>query len=375
MFRTSITQRLCGTIPVALATIGLSIFGLNGEPLRSQDQEREKSTTKRNQEKADQQKRGKDATDKDAETREQRKNNRQRADRQDKAKLQLGVVIADSPSGSPLIVQMMPGSPAAQAGARHGDYILSIAGQEIKSPEQLRKTLMKQDPAKTASMTVWRNGEKQELEIDFSARQPTSQPRMGNQPWLGAMIRPTEDMGVEVARIYLDSPAHQAGLKTGDRITTVNGEKVASPQEVIDRLSQLEPGDKAKFQVQREDEQKTIEVKIGNLEDFHEKLFGARFRRKFDDFHQMFDPDFDGVPERFYTFRVLTGEEAQAKMRDMLREMRDEIQDFREEFRESNGSEVKASEDDQGRKRDKSSKADSSDSTKKKKKDKQQDKS
>jgi serine protease Do len=52
--------------------------------------------------------------------------------------------------------------------------------------------------------------------------------------------------GVIVANVRPGGPADQAGLKTGDAIAEVNGKKVANGNELVNEISSLSPGTKAK---------------------------------------------------------------------------------------------------------------------------------
>lgn len=192
---------------------------------------------------------------------------------------------------------------------------------------------------KVLDIPRWHSGEEQSHQDELASRERPREIRLARRAWLGAMIRAAGDVGVEIARIYLDSPADKAGLKAGDRITRIDGEDVSSPQSVTERIARLQPGAKVDILVDRDGEELTVEVEVGNLEDFHERLFGKRFRQKFDDFHELFDPDFDGVPEGVFSLRIPSGEDDELTLRELLREMRKEMREFRQEFRESNGDE------------------------------------
>ncbi len=200
---------------------------------------------------------------------------------------------------------------------------------------------------KVLDIPRWRNGEEQSREVDLAAQERPRERRQVRRAWLGAMIRAAGDVGVEIARIYLDSPADKAGLKPGDRILQTDGEDVSSPQTVAEQIRRLEPGTKVDIVVDRDGEELTVEVEIGNLEDFHERLFGKRFRQNFDDFHEMFDPDFDGIPEGVFSFHIPSGEDDELTLRELLQEMRKELRQFRQESQESNnGDRDSANEED-----------------------------
>ncbi len=66
--------------------------------------------------------------------------------------------------------------------------------------------------------------------------------------------------GVIVSDIQANGPADEAGLKVGDIIIEVNGEKVNSDSDILSVMTELSPGDILKFKVYRE--RKTIEVQL-----------------------------------------------------------------------------------------------------------------
>ncbi len=134
---------------------------------------------------------------------------------------------------------------------------------------------------------------------------------------------------MQIARIFLGSPAEEAGLEPGDRVIRVGETDISSPQGFIEQLRQTEPGQKVKLQIMRGGEEQTVEIQMGNLEDFHERMFGERFRGRFDDFQGMPDSDFDGVPDRILLFRFRTDEPV--SLREALAEMRAELRELRRE--------------------------------------------
>jgi serine protease Do len=85
--------------------------------------------------------------------------------------------------------------------------------------------------------------------------------------FLGVFIGPTEEnaahQGAAVSRVTPDSPAARAGLQEGDVITRVDGRQVDDPQTLLNVLAQHKPGDKLKFQVQRDGKEKSLDVTLG----------------------------------------------------------------------------------------------------------------
>ncbi len=100
--------------------------------------------------------------------------------------------------------------------------------------------------------------------------------------WLGVQIQPVtkdiaESLGIEdtkgaiVADATADGPAQGAGIRTGDIITKVNGNAVASPKELSETIAKIEPGAKITVTVMRDGSEQEFDVTLGNLNDFDEQ--------------------------------------------------------------------------------------------------------
>jgi Trypsin-like serine proteases, typically periplasmic, contain C-terminal PDZ domain len=69
-----------------------------------------------------------------------------------------------------------------------------------------------------------------------------------------------QQQGVIVSDIHSGGPAEAAGLKVGDIVLEVNGEKVNSDSDILSVMTELSPGDILKFKIYRE--HKTIDVAL-----------------------------------------------------------------------------------------------------------------
>jgi serine protease Do len=70
--------------------------------------------------------------------------------------------------------------------------------------------------------------------------------------WLGVAVSDADARpGVEVTAIEPDGPAAHAGLRSGDRILTVNGESVRSALGLIRAVAEIHPGHSARLTVAR----------------------------------------------------------------------------------------------------------------------------
>ncbi|MDX6535349.1 MAG: hypothetical protein QOF68_3093 [Gaiellales bacterium] len=74
----------------------------------------------------------------------------------------------------------------------------------------------------------------------------------------------TAPSGVEITRVKTGSPGEDAGLKTGDVITAVDGTSVASPEDLISIVSAKKPGDHVQLSVTSNGSSRTVDVTLGN---------------------------------------------------------------------------------------------------------------
>src|ERR1700722_4267021 len=94
--------------------------------------------------------------------------------------------------------------------------------------------------------------------------------------WIGVQIQNVtadlaDDLGLKgttgalVAAAQKDSPAAAAGVKSGDVITTVDGETVADPHDLARRIAALGPKKTAKLSITRNGSPMTLDVTLGSM--------------------------------------------------------------------------------------------------------------
>lgn len=146
-----------------------------------------------------------------------------------------------------LIAEVMPGSPADQAGLIPGDIILEFEGEEIGMSSELPPMVGRVPVGTTAMVTVMREGKREQIEVEIEAL-PDDQTAQGAQPEpaepspgnvLGLDVQsltPEQqrsadiDAGVLVAQVY-QGPALKAGIRPGDIIRSINNQKVQSVED------------------------------------------------------------------------------------------------------------------------------------------------
>ncbi len=123
-----------------------------------------------------------------------------------------------------------PNSPAARAGVRVGDQIVSVDGAPIDSQEAFETVLSTRGPGRPLKL-VLKNRES-ERTVTLQGESPPA--GIGSRilrEELGMGLR-AGDEGVRIVSVDRDSLAAQAGLKSGDQLLAVNGTAIRTIDDV-----------------------------------------------------------------------------------------------------------------------------------------------
>lgn len=96
--------------------------------------------------------------------------------------------------------------------------------------------------------------------------------------WLGVQIQPVtadiadslglkEPKGALIADVTRDGPAAEAGLKSGDVVTAVNGDAIKGPRELARKIASIGPEKKAEVTLLRSGAEKRVSVELAALPD------------------------------------------------------------------------------------------------------------
>ena len=80
--------------------------------------------------------------------------------------------------------------------------------------------------------------------------------------FLGLATKSAEG-GIEVTKVGKKSPAAKAGIKEGDLLRTLNGEKLDSREKLQSILAELAAGDKLALEITRDGKDETVKLKLG----------------------------------------------------------------------------------------------------------------
>jgi C-terminal processing protease CtpA/Prc len=183
------------------------------------------------------------------------------------------------------VTQVMKDSPAEKAGLKKDDVILRFEGESVTSARKLSRLVNESAPDQTVRLTISRGGAEQEVSATLTKHNLNSTLNSA----LGAAIRDDVMKGVEkdwpqiktgdgnfvfnfganrrigvstqsltkqladyfgardggllITSVSENSPAARAGLKAGDIITAVDGEKVDSSGDIVRAINKKTAGE------------------------------------------------------------------------------------------------------------------------------------
>lgn len=158
-----------------------------------------------------------------------------------------------------LVAEVMPDSPAAEAGLQAGDIVLAFEGEDIERSADLPPMVGRTPVGEEVDLTVLRQGSERTVEVEIgrlpeqesASASPGGPPGSAGGP-LGLQVEPLPDQlasrldipgGVVVTEVGR-GPAFQAGIRRNDVITELNRQTVTNMDDFREAVSNL-PSDRA----------------------------------------------------------------------------------------------------------------------------------
>ncbi|WP_246735948.1 Do family serine endopeptidase [Agrobacterium sp. a22-2] len=192
--------------------------------------------------------------------------------------------IADSlglaEASGALVVAPQAGSPGEKAGIKQGDVVTAVNGETVKDPRDLAKRIAAYAPGTKVDVSLWRAGKATSVKVDLG--QLPNEQEMANSTGqapeeeegtateqalanLGMSVTPAEDgKGLTIVEVDPDSDAADKGLKTGEKITSVNNQAVATASEITKVIDQAKKDGRTKalFQIESDSGSRFVALPI-----------------------------------------------------------------------------------------------------------------
>jgi len=152
-----------------------------------------------------------------------------------------------------LVTAIYPKGPAARAGLKRGDVLVSVNGREINDPNGLIYRISTLPVGSSAKIKVLRRGREQSLSIRLVP--PPEDPKrdqrkiQGRNPLGGAIVANMSPAladelrapgpfspGVYVLAVRRGTNASRLGFKPGDRVDVINGVKIGLVSVLLQQL-------------------------------------------------------------------------------------------------------------------------------------------
>lgn len=171
------------------------------------------------------------------------------------------------------VSNVIPGTPADQAGVKVGDTIVSVDGKAVTNGDELVADIAARKPGSKMDLGIVRNGKKQDTSVTVADRAKLFAARLGEdedtggeeapkQAKLGLSVRPVTTevadrleipagKGVIVQEVKPNSFADDVGLTRGDVILEINKQTVNSEDEFNHVAAALKSGQDVVFLVRQ----------------------------------------------------------------------------------------------------------------------------
>jgi serine protease Do len=199
-----------------------------------------------------------------------------------------------------IIDQVYDNTPARTAGLQTSDVIVEFDGERVRGTRHLARLVQETPPGRTVRVVVLREGRNTTLTITperdraMAAERwepamrvgpgvrvdaPRFRAQIGPFEWdgfrsrarLGATVQEITPQlaeffgarqGVLVSSVLDNSPASRAGLRTGDVITAVNGQRVDARGDLLDVLANAQDGAELELTIVRDRRESSIRAKV-----------------------------------------------------------------------------------------------------------------
>ncbi len=154
-----------------------------------------------------------------------------------------------------MVHYVVENSPAQEAGIEPGDIILEIDGQPIHKRGDVQDIVNSAEEEKEITLLLLRNGHEEEIALKPELDPESQQLKIG--AWLWWNI---------ASKVEEGSPAHEAGIRAGDTILSINGQLIYSDETISSALRSIEEDEEIKLVLLREGKETTLTLTNADYE-------------------------------------------------------------------------------------------------------------
>jgi serine protease Do len=154
------------------------------------------------------------------------------------------------------VVRVTGQGPAAKAGIKIDDQILSVQGTEVTDQVTLSAVLAKQKIGDLVAIKIIRAGAEQEMKAKLEAPKPPDA--------LGISVA-REGKTIKVAEVLPSSAAARANVHKGDEIVSVSGKTITDQESLLALLAKMRPGESVTIKVLREGKELDLKAQLRNF--------------------------------------------------------------------------------------------------------------
>ncbi len=170
----------------------------------------------------------------------------------------------EDPDEPGLVVEIVRGSAADQAGLRDNDMILKLNDTKTDRWSDLTKFVNNSKPGDRVKVTYRRNGKENTVEATLTTRDGVKDNDKEPYGFLGVSPEADDEdePGITVS-ITKNSGADKAGLQDGDMILQLDDADIADFEDISDFMEYTKPGDKVRITYERDGKRNTAEATLG----------------------------------------------------------------------------------------------------------------